>query len=128
MGNKFNARGSYVCIDCHTEHVKVDKRRPKCEPGHRVVYFDSQKEYRRYRDLWLRQKAGEIRWLLVKPRFALNVNNKKIGSYSPDFSYVMGSQQILEDVKGFMNSPQREAFELRRKLTEAIYGVRVEVV
>ena len=128
MSNKFNARGCYVCVDCQRWIVKEGKGRPKCEPNHKVVYFDSKKEYRRYNDLRLLEKAGKISDLTVKPRFPLEVNGKLIATQIPDFSYYEKDKLVVEDVKGYLDNSQKRVFDILCKLTEAIHGVRVEIV
>jgi hypothetical protein len=71
--------------------------------------FDSLAEARRYRELKLLEKAGEIRYLLVHPRYAiLDKFTDSAGRkhraivYEADFSYVETATgaNAVEDIKG----------------------------
>src|SRR5687767_4980106 len=80
------------------------------------IRFASQKEAKRYAELKLLQKAGEIRELELQPEFPLHVLamhrtptlegdivTSSVGVYRADFSYRDGrsGRQVIEDVKGF---------------------------
>lgn len=90
--------------------------------------FDSQKEARRYRELRLREMAGEIVMLECHPRYALvavhdvasqrDLDIVPVGRYTPDFRYVTREGEVvIEDVKGV----KTEAYRLRKRLFEANY-------
>lgn len=81
------------------------------------IQFDSAKEARRYAELRLLERAGEIRNLELQPRFDLVVNGKKVCRYVGDFAYFQGNERIIEDSKGF----QTREFKLKRKLFEALF-------
>jgi len=84
--------------------------------------FDSQAEGRRYSELLLLCKAGEIRGLETHPRFPLVVNSMRIGDYFADFTYLdQGGARIFEDVKG-VKTP---VYRLKRKLIKALYGIDI---
>ena len=58
----------------------------------------------------------------------MKVNGKKVGRFTADFRYLEpGRGLVIEDVKG---EPTRkgEAYRLRKKLFEAIYGLTVTEV
>jgi len=120
----------------------MGKRTPPKYRNQKVVYdgigFDSKREKDRYVELRLLQKAGEITYLVVHPRFALRCgevdvkirssgypNGRKV-AYFADFSYYdhRREQRIVEDVKGFDTPVSR----LKRAFIEAQYGVLVEIV
>lgn len=63
--------------------------------------FDSAKEARRYGELRLMERAGEIRLLRLQECFPLLVNGTKVASYVSDFAYVRTKDdvQVIEDVK-----------------------------
>lgn len=71
-------------------------------------HFDSRKEARRYEELLLAQKAGEIDLLEVHPRFEIipgfKIDGKKIKAtfYEADFRYWDNKigRMVVEDVKG----------------------------
>src|SRR3990167_10926267 len=85
--------------------------------------FASQKEKRRYQELRLLDKAGEIKDLEVHPQFPLVVNGQQIGNYTGDFSYVeiSSGKWVVEDVKAYnkktgLKPTMTEAYRLRKKL------------
>lgn len=120
-GNKY--RAVKTCVDGHT--------------------FDSRKEARRYEELKLLTRVGEIHHLVAHPRFELKVGDYKVGDYEADFLYFTdGDTQIVEDVKRraprpgcsprawkewktYLASPPYRLFVLKRNLMKALYGIDV---
>lgn len=87
--------------------------------GHR---FDSKREYARYCELKLLERAGEISCLDIHPSWELVVNGTRIGRYTADFAYRNKSGKlIVEDVKGV----RTRDYVLRRKLMYALYGIDI---
>lgn len=93
------------------------------------IKFDSTAERNRYRELNLLALAGEIRGVLIHPRFTLEVNKQKICDYVADFSYFTRNDDfttmIVEDVKG---APPTPVFLLKTKLMMAIHGIAIREV
>lgn len=85
------------------------------------IKFDSKKEARRYQELKLLEKSGEITNLTLQPRFDLIINDVKCGFYKADFQYETAFESIVEDVKG-MKTP---VYNLKKKLIKAIYGIEI---
>jgi hypothetical protein len=85
--------------------------------------FDSMKEYRRYQQLRLYEKAAEISQIEIHPKFALWVNDKFICSYIADFRYLDHGtgQWVVEDSKG-VRTP---VYRLKRKLMKACLGIEI---
>jgi hypothetical protein len=84
--------------------------------------FASKAEARRYSELALFEKSGEIFSLELQPKFPLVVNGEKIGTYIADFRYETKTGDIvIEDVKG-MKTP---VYKLKKKLVHALYGVEI---
>lgn len=80
--------------------------------------FDSKKEARRYSELKLLERAGEIANLELQPLFPCIVNGKKVCAYIADFAYLNNDGvRIVEDVKGFKTS----IYRLKKKLVEALH-------
>lgn len=80
--------------------------------------FDSKAEAKRYAELRLLQRAGNIKTLSVHPRFPLEVNGVVVTVYEGDFQYWLdGTHSVVEDVKG---SPTR-LFKLKEKMMKAAY-------
>ena len=84
--------------------------------------FDSKLEAKRYGELKLLQKAGEIRDLEVHPRFPLHVNGVPICTYVADFSYhdPRGTLHV-EDSKGVITA----VYRIKKKLMAVVWGIDV---
>ena len=101
------------------------------------IKFDSAKEARRYGELKLLQRAGEIIHLESQKRYALEVNGMKIAEYVADFVYVevKSGKWIVEDVKPtFKTAKARKAYQataayrmfaIKKKLMLAIHNIEV---
>lgn len=103
------------------------------------VVHDSSKEFRRWQELELRERAGEIRHLRRQVPFALVVGRVLVCTYIADFvyeegaatgrEYVPGSHAatIVEDCK---SPPTRKlaAYSIKRKLMQAIHGIQIREV
>jgi hypothetical protein len=105
------------------------------------IRFHSQLEARRYGELKMLEKAGEIRELELQPKFvlktllttgtvmgaakALTHQYPVIGTAIMDFAYRdKFDDRIVEDVKGMDNALSR----WKRKHVEMQYGVKVKLV
>ncbi len=88
--------------------------------------FDSQAEARRYEDLKLMEKHGDICKLEVHPKFTIEINDFKVCDVILDFCYYDNKDHrtVWEDVKGKDTALSR----LKRKLVRAAHGVEVEVI
>ena len=90
------------------------------------IRFASKGEAKRYSELLLLQRAGDITDLTPHPRFDLNVNGVKVGVYTADSFYRKNGEVIIEDYKS--PATLTEAARLRIKLFEAIYEMKVVFV
>ncbi len=79
------------------------------------ITFDSKKEARRYGELKLLFKAGQIRNLEIQPEFDFSIEGKKIFTYRADFAYFENQDRVIEDCKGF----KTPVYRLKKKLIEA---------
>jgi hypothetical protein len=87
--------------------------------------FDSKAEAKRYAELRLLEKAGEIQHLTVHPRYPLVVDGTTICTYIADFSYLSQGHSFIEDVKG-VKTP---AYRIKKKLFETLHpGLVIEEV
>lgn len=82
------------------------------------IVFASKKEAKRYGELRLLERAGQITDLRLQPRFPLRVNDVLIATYVGDFHYQEKGQWVVEDTKGV----QTPVFKLKAKLFKALYG------
>ena len=85
------------------------------------ITFDSKKEAKRYIQLKLMVRSGNISDLKLQPRFDLIVNGYKCGFYKADFEYIENGKRVIEDVKG-MKTP---IYNLKKKLVKAIHGIDI---
>lgn len=116
------------------------------------VTFASQKEARRYQELRLLERAGEICQLELQPVFELvvvemtvgsrlkraaakmagrsthGIGHVAVGSYRGDFRYRTGDDGtgavVVEDVKGF----KTPLYRWKKKHVEAQYGIQIREV
>lgn len=97
--------------------------KPTVVDGYR---FASLLEAKRYRELRLLEKAGEISELEVHPRFPMFVGPEHICTYIADFKYfdVTRGTIRIEDTKGVRTA----LFILKKKLMHAVLGLTVEEV
>ena len=94
--------------------------------------FDSKKEYQRYLELKLLQRAGYISDLERQVKFILipsqKINGKVVErevTYKADFVYKDDSgQTVVEDVKGF----KTKEYILKRKMMLYFKGIRIKEI
>lgn len=93
--------------------------------------FASKLEQRKYNDLLLRERAGEVRKVEHQPKFTLKVNGRKVCRFTPDFSFweLIDDKWIwcIADAKGAITKKRDDAFKVRAKLFTAIYGPEVQI-
>ena len=110
------------------------------------ITFDSKKEYNRYRELALLEKAGQIENLELQKAFVLipaqyeNVSREeyikskgkktkgkcieRACKYKADFTYIQDGKIIVEDTKGF----KTKDYIIKRKLMLYVHGIRIKEV
>ena len=85
------------------------------------TWFDSKKEAKRYAELLILQRAGEISNLELQPRYNMILNGVKICSYSADFRYQDGLELVVEDVKGY----KTPVYNLKKKMMKAFHSIEI---
>jgi len=107
------------------EYQKLSKKKNKynatvvIDEGKR---FASKAEHRRWKELVLQEKAGEISNLKFQVRYKLNLNGVFLCSYVADFTYNDSTgAEVVEDCKGV----ETGVFRLKKKLMKAIYGIDI---
>jgi len=97
------------------------------------IVFASAKESRRYQELKLLERAGEITGLELQPKFKFSVDGRPVlirserypngrqASFRADFAYFDRKTQkrVVEDVKS--RATATEAYKIRRALVEAMF-------
>jgi hypothetical protein len=88
--------------------------------------FQSKKEARRYGQLQMRQRAGEISGLECQPAYRCEVNGRHVCTYHADFRYFdrRAGGTVVEDVKS-PATRKKEAYRVKKKLVEALYGIEI---
>jgi len=90
--------------------------------------FDSLKEYRRFCELTLLEKAGKITDLQRQVKFEL-IPSQRIGgkvaeracNYVADFVYIENGEKVVEDTKGFRTAD----YIIKRKLMLYVHGIKI---
>ena len=87
------------------------------------ITFDSAKEARKWKELRILEKAGEIEGLKRQVEYPLTVNDIRIAKYRCDFQYFdkHGVEHVL-DVKGY----ETREWKIKRLLMYAVHGIKVE--
>lgn len=99
--------------------------------------FDSIKEYHRWIELCLMERAGEISDLQRQVKYVL-IPSQKEGkktierecSYRADFVYTDNEtgETVVEDVKGYKGGGAYTVFKIKRKLMLYVHHIRVTEV
>lgn len=97
------------------------------------ITFDSKKEAEFYLLLKMRERLKEIDGLELQPVFDLYVDTPtrgriSVGKFTPDFRFwehVPGGEDVLRVVDVKSEPTKTEAYRLRKKLAEAIYGIAI---
>lgn len=111
----------------------VKRRRAKYGNTKTVVdgiSFDSKAEARRYGELKLLERAGEIRDLELQPKFDLfGIGAGKICTYKADFKYndLTTFCLVVEDVKS-PSTAKEKAYRLKAKLFADNFGFAITEV
>lgn len=99
------------------------------------LVFDSKAELRRWEELKLLERAGEITCLDRQRVFTLAFEgrpvlirsgrypNGRTATYTADFVYFQGNKRIFEEFKGHDTAESR----FRRAVVEALYGIEIIV-
>ncbi len=95
------------------------------------ITFDSMKEFKRFCELSLLERAGEITELKRQVKFELIPSQRIEGKvverpvhYIADFVYQENGQTVVEDTKGF----KTKDYILKRKMMLHIHGIRIREV
>lgn len=95
--------------------------------------FDSKKEAKRYRDLKLMQRAGQIQDLQLQVVFVLvesvvlDGRKKPAMRYIADFVYVQGGLKIVEDVKS-LATRRLAAYRQKKHLMKSVHNIEIQEV
>ena len=95
------------------------------------ITFASAKESRRYAELKLLERAGQIRNLRRQTKFPIVIDgrpvkypNGRIMTWTADADYFQDNEHIVEDVKGV----DTRGSKMLRTLVEHIYKLKIRIV
>ena len=95
------------------------------------ITFDSLKEYRRFCELSLLEKAGAITDLKRQVKYELIPSQRIAGkvverscTYVADFVYKQNGETVVEDTKGV----KTKDYIIKRKLMLYIYGIQIKEI
>lgn len=106
------------------------------------ITFDSLKEYRRFCELSLLEKAGaisglqrQIKFVLVPAQYEPDTIGKRGAvkrgkllerevSYIADFQYTQDGKTVVEDTKGF----KTKDYIIKRKLMLYVHGIKIQEI
>lgn len=84
------------------------------------ILFASKREARRYQQLVMLERCGEIFALKRQTAWSLDVRGQHVCNYVDDFNYTDATGQfVVEDVKGHLTAEYR----LKKKLMLACHGI-----
>ena len=87
--------------------------------------FDSKLELKRWKELCLMERAGEISNLFRQVVFPLVINDVKVASMRPDFVYTdRHGVKVIEDAKSVITA-KNPVYRLKKKIIKAIYGIDI---
>jgi hypothetical protein len=102
------------------------------------IVFHSAKEARRYGELKLLEKAGEITGLMLQPRYGLYIRPFvregiaeaeliHCGNWFGDFQYYDAKgEKVVEDVKS--PATRTALYRLKKRIVEALYGFEIREI
>jgi len=90
------------------------------------IKFDSKKEYQRYLELSLLERAGHIKDLRLQVKFELipKCKGERATTYIADFVYIENGQQVVEDVKGM----KTEVYKIKKKLMNWVHDIQIREI
>jgi len=120
----------WTCKQCNLWHEK-DKPTKCANCGSLdFYYFASKAEAKRYGELLLRVRIGEIKNLGAQINYPLKINGVLIANYRADFVYkdYKTGVTVVEDVKASSNKAITDLFKIKAKLMGAIHGIEIKIV
>lgn len=114
-------------LNQHLKIVPAKKRKSKFGNNKKEIdgiLFDSEREAKRYGELKLLRKAGEIGLIELQVPFELNEGGSHSLKYIADFVYYNAKtgEKIVEDCKGF----RTVVYKKKRKLMFKIHGIKIK--
>lgn len=99
-------------------------------PSRKEIKFDSQAEARRYDELMILLRTGQIQNLKLQPEFTIteaftstNGNHCRAMRYRADFSYTRNGELVVEDVKS--KATKTQTYRNKKKAILDKYGIEI---
>lgn len=111
-------------------HILEEPKKPKKSKYNNTktevdgITFDSIREAKRYKDLLILQKLGEIAFLKLQVPYELNPGGTHSLVYIADFVYmeVKSGESVVEDSKGARTAVYRK----KRRLMKKVHGITIK--
>lgn len=124
-------RHAWVCLGCQKLHTAKIKACEECG-GTDIHYFPSQAEVRRFGQLRMLERTGQIKKLELQPSYEIygKKSGLKLFEYRADFRYIdSDGVEVVEDVKGTINEKYLDpVFKLKRRAMKAELGIDIKLV
>jgi hypothetical protein len=118
----FLARGRLVSFGMSSAAQPKYRNTPTVVDG---IKFSSKREAKRWQDLCLLERNGELRNIKRQVEYRLEFNGRLICKYRADFVYEelrgVAWSEVVEDVKGF----RTREYRIKRKLMEVCHGIMI---
>lgn len=88
------------------------------------ITFGSKLEARRYGELKLLERAGQIQNLEVHKPYYLHAHGVRLGYYEADLTYIEAGQPVIEDCKGVPTS----MYKWKKRHVFAEYGIKIREI
>ena len=133
IAQKIAANAAKTAQEQRLGHSKYNNTPDERIAQNATIRFSSKAEAKRYDELMLMLKVGEIRDLKLQPQFTLQEayttpDGKHIRAirYVADFSYNTERGFVVEDVKS--KATKTRVYELKRKLMREKYGIEIQEI
>ena len=125
------AKRHWVCKECGVSFtVKKPTTCSHCPKGEgkEFHYFASKKEFNRYGELLIMEKAGLVDHgtIEIHPRYVVHIGGGESKNVELDFRYKVHGREVIEDVKSW--GSDTAVSNLKRQMVEAQHGITVVLV
>lgn len=123
-----SAKKVWACKNCSTWHTPAKPTVCSYCGFDQFHYFASKFEAKRYGELSLMEKTGQITELRCQISYPIKVNGVDVCKYVADFQYKdLAGNLVVEDTKGDEKAVT-DVFKIKRKLIGALYGIKVKTI
>ena len=122
LNSACGSRNQHLIPEARKKVKRSKYNNKKCVVGD--IEFDSEREAKRYGQLKILLKAGEIGLLELQKEFELNPGGKFSYKYFADFVYIDArtGERIVEDCKG----ARTVVYKKKKRLMKKLYGIEIK--